>query len=188
MKDKGGCAACKISIEQHWEPNRFCNIELPDASIKLSVWIFAVSVSLLRRRREYHHSWQMWCVCLDIWGENGGVGSCWWLPPTFTSSSPLTLVPPTSCQPPPAHPHLRQSSQASKFPLYQGPSWQPGHWCGNVEPILGEGSAPIIGSRTPALRGVRALRWNSWGWSRQSKPQFGSVAFSSIGSYSAQKV
>ena len=140
--------------------------------------------------KEYHHSWQMWCVCLDIWGENGGVGSCWWLPPTFTSSSPLTLVPPTSCQPPPAHPHPRQSSQASKFPLYQVPSWQPGHWCGNVEPILGEGSAPIIPASVHvlALRGVRALRWNSWGWSRQSKPQFGSVAFSSIGSYSAQKV
>ena len=58
---------------------------------------------------------------------------------------------PTSCQPPPAHPHLRQSSQASKFPLYQGPSWQPGHWCGNVEPILGEGSAPIIPASVHAL-------------------------------------
>ena len=31
-----------------------------------------------------------------IWGENGGVGNCWWLPPTFKTSSPLTLVTPTS--------------------------------------------------------------------------------------------
>ena len=60
-------------------------------------------------------------------------------------------MPPTSCQPPPAHPHPRQSSQASKFPLYQVPSWQPGHWCGNVEPILGEGSAPIIPALVHAL-------------------------------------
>ena len=61
-----------------------------------------------------------------------------------------------SCLPPPvnhhaAHPHLRQRSQASKFPLYQGPSWQPGHWCGNEEPILGEGSAPIIPASVHAL-------------------------------------
>ena len=39
----------------------------------------------------------------------------------------------------------------SSPPLYQVPSWQPGHWCGNVEPILGEGSAPIIPASVHAL-------------------------------------
>ena len=63
--------------------------------------------------------------------------------------SPSCLPPPVNH--PPAHPHLRQSSQASKFPLYQSPSLHPGHWCGNVEPILGKGSAPIIPASVHAL-------------------------------------